>query len=173
MAEEPTPRSDGPADQLAPVPPQVITQKPPASTGDQIPIAFQQVSVSVGPLPPPEVIAAYEKAIRGAGKRFFKVWEEEAEHRRSLEVAKVTAEVKDVADSRVEARSTGGTDSGARGRHLGSDRCWSRLPNCRRIHRGERSDRDSHRVSEPETEQAFARFLRQLATIQHPLPGAS
>lgn len=108
MGDDVSPQADAPADELAPIesaiPPRVVPQQPPPPAAAQIPFAIQQVSVSIGPLPPPEVIAAYENAIPGTGKRFFNVWQEEAEHRRSLELAKVTAEVKDVANSRVEAR---------------------------------------------------------------------
>lgn len=45
----------------------------------------QSISVSSGPLPPPEVLKAYDEVLKGAAKRIFDMAERQATHRQALE----------------------------------------------------------------------------------------
>lgn len=48
-------------------------------------MAKQSRSTFVGPLPPPEILSKYEDAFPGAAERIFKMAENQATHRRSME----------------------------------------------------------------------------------------
>jgi uncharacterized membrane protein len=54
------------------------------SNGQPIGIVHHQESFS-GPVPHPEIIEKYEKILPGAAERIFKSWENQTEHRQSLE----------------------------------------------------------------------------------------
>jgi len=47
------------------------------------------VSSFSGPIPPPELIAAYEKVIHGSGERILRMAEEEAKHRKNMDLLSI------------------------------------------------------------------------------------
>lgn len=47
-----------------------------------------------GPLPPPEVLAAYEEALPGSAERIIRMAEEQGSHRREMEKQEITANIK-------------------------------------------------------------------------------
>lgn len=49
----------------------------------------------IGPLPPPEVFAGYDKVLPGAAERILKMAEDEANHRRAQEGKLVTSTCRD------------------------------------------------------------------------------
>ena len=51
-------------------------------------------AVYSGPIPPPDHLAAYEKIVPGIAKQFLEEPHREAEHRRSLQVKMVDAQIK-------------------------------------------------------------------------------
>jgi uncharacterized membrane protein len=51
-------------------------------------------AVYSGPIPPPDHLAAYEKIVPGIAKQFLEEPHREAEHRRSLEVKMVDAQIR-------------------------------------------------------------------------------
>lgn len=56
--------------------------------------ATQSISVSSGPLPPPEVLKAYEEVLKGAAKRIFEMAERQAAHRQDLEKKVTESEIR-------------------------------------------------------------------------------
>lgn len=57
-----------------------------------------------GPLPPPDLLAGYERACPGSADRIVKMAEEEAQHRRSIESAIVRAQENESKGEFAEAR---------------------------------------------------------------------
>jgi uncharacterized membrane protein len=57
-----------------------------------------------GPLPPPELLAEYEKSCPGAADRIISIAEKESEHRRSIEQTLVRSETEQAARDSHEAR---------------------------------------------------------------------
>lgn len=57
-----------------------------------------------GPIPPPHLLAQYDQLLPGAAERLIKMAEDEAEHRRGIERAVVSADINDRRDGRIEAR---------------------------------------------------------------------
>ena len=66
---------------------------PDRQTPSDIEIAnYRELTMSSGPIPDPERLAGYERVLPGAAERIFKSFEEENQHRRSLEKRIVHAE---------------------------------------------------------------------------------
>jgi len=57
-----------------------------------------------GPLPPPSLLRQYDKVIPNAGERFLIMVEQETQHRRSQETARLQAEIDDQDAQRSEIR---------------------------------------------------------------------
>ena len=57
-----------------------------------------------GPLPPPELLASYEKVHPGLADRLVKMVEEELKHRHEHESRALTAEINDDKENRIERR---------------------------------------------------------------------
>ena len=61
--------------------------EPPSSNRGQITVSQQ--SVYLGPIPPPEVIRAFNEIVPNGADRIFKQYEQQAAHRQSLEMKKI------------------------------------------------------------------------------------
>lgn len=57
-----------------------------------------------GPIPPPSVLAEYEKLVTGAADRLIRMAEQQAEHHRDLEKSLIQAEISDVQAEREERK---------------------------------------------------------------------
>ena len=55
--------------------------------------ASQSISVSAGPLPPPEILQEYENVLKGAAKRLFELAEKQSAHRQQLESKVIGSEI--------------------------------------------------------------------------------
>ena len=68
-----------------------MTKRPrlPQQKTQQLTASFEASSFS-GPLPPPQMLADYEKAQPGAGSRIFQLTEKEQDHRHNLESRNLT-----------------------------------------------------------------------------------
>ena len=77
--------------------PQDNEQHPPQSTNNQpVPIGqIVQASQFSGPIPPPAILAQYDKVVPGAAQRIIAMAEEQSRHRRSIESQVVTSEIAD------------------------------------------------------------------------------
>jgi len=64
------------------------------------------VGLHVGPLPPPAMLADYEKAFPGTAERILRLTETEAEHRRAIDMGNLTIN-KRLADGQVRATYLG------------------------------------------------------------------
>lgn len=84
-----------------PEPPAQQTPSAPAESKTKVVAVELQFSE---PLPPPELLAAYERILPGAADRILRMAEEEGRHRRSLENRAVDADIEAMRRQFTEAR---------------------------------------------------------------------
>lgn len=79
---------------LLPEPIKALIEKSGVSKDEKQRIAVQIASYFRGPLPPPEILSAYNQIVEGGAERIFQKFEHQSEHRMELESFAVKEEIK-------------------------------------------------------------------------------
>ena len=113
--EDPTVLGDGSADNStelsdvsSAIPSEIVDEleSMPAEFRPEIARIFAQMSISSGPLPPPNHYEQYDKILPGSANRILVIAEQNAKHRRDVEMLIVKGQIKDSVAERLE-RSRG------------------------------------------------------------------
>src|SRR5262249_3123402 len=83
----------------------LTTPDPSSLPPGQVVMAVSETRVAISsPLPPPELLAEYNKIIPNAGERLLVMVEQESKHRRTLENTRLQAEIEDQRAQRWEIK---------------------------------------------------------------------
>lgn len=75
------------------IPPAPAKPIPSDETQPQVSVQLSQAVTFSGPLPPPEILHEYNKALKGAAERIFAMAEAQAKHRQELEKRIVQSDI--------------------------------------------------------------------------------